>query len=286
MAMNILTPQQLYKTAPAIFADAPDTAVSNRYGFVPTIEVVNELQNEGWYPVRAQQTHSRNHDKKHLARHMIRFRQDPDRQMTVGDSIAELVLTNSHDRSSAYQLDLGLFRLVCSNGMVTPAGDLCNIRVRHGKQVVENIIEGSLQLAGEIPHINESVEAFRSTLVSSEEAYLFAKAALNLRYGEDWPLTSPINAESLLQARRNEDKEPSLWKVFNRVQENMMKGGLIGRSSSGRSTRTRAIKSVSEDVRLNRALWQLTQEFSNLKHAQPIQTTTLNPVIEGEFHVA
>jgi hypothetical protein len=59
------------------------------------------------YPVRAQQTNVRDPDRQGVARHMIRFRQDPDRQIAAGDSITELVLTNSHDRSAAYQLDLG-----------------------------------------------------------------------------------------------------------------------------------------------------------------------------------
>lgn len=108
MTMNILTTQQLYKKAPAIFATQPDTAVSERYGFVPTIEVVGALQNEGWYPMKALQTNARNEDKQVIAKHMIRFRQDPDRQIHVGDAITEMVLTNSHDRSSSYQLYLGL----------------------------------------------------------------------------------------------------------------------------------------------------------------------------------
>ena len=120
--MRILTHDQLHRTAPAIFANQPDEAVSDRYGFVPTINVVDSLQAEGWYPVRAQQTHSRDLERRQVARHMIRFRQDPDRQMTVGDSVTELVLTNSHDRTAAFQLDLGLFRLVFLNGMVTPVG--------------------------------------------------------------------------------------------------------------------------------------------------------------------
>ncbi|MDR9499946.1 MAG: DUF932 domain-containing protein, partial [Hydrogenovibrio sp.] len=262
MAMNILTQQQLTQTAPAIFATSPDSRVSDRYGFVPTIEVVNALQEEGWYPVRAQQTNTRDLNKRHLARHMIRFRQDPDRQVMVGDSIAELVLTNSHDRSAAYQLDLGLYRLVCANGMVTQAGDLGGVRVKHGKNVVGSILDGSLQLANQIPVISESVEQLQSTLVSQHESDLFARAALNLRYGEDWQRLSPIAPEHLLQARRAEDREPSLWKTFNRVQENLMKGGLPGRSATGRNTRTKAIASISEDVRLNRALWQLADEFS------------------------
>lgn len=263
--MSILTTDQLYRKAPAIFAESPDHAVSDRYGFVPTIEVVNALQAEGWHPVRAQQTNVRNKERKHLARHLIRFRQDPDRQITVGDSIAELVLTNSHDRSAAYQLDLGLFRLACSNGLVTPTGDLGGIRVKHGKNIVENLIEGSLSLANEIPNISESVERFQTTAVSMEESVLFARAALSVRYSEAWQQNSPVQPEAFLQVRRIEDREPNLWNTFNRVQENFMKGGLRGRTSSGRSTRTRAIQSISEDVRLNRALWKLAEEFAILK---------------------
>ena len=265
--MRILTHDQLHRTAPAIFANQPDDAVSDRYGFVPTINVVDSLQQEGWYPVRAQQTHSRDMERRQVARHMIRFRQDPDRQMTVGDSVTELVLTNSHDRSAAFQLDLGLFRLICLNGMVTPVGDVGGIRVRHGKQIVDEILEGSIQLSHQVPRIAEGVEAFRSTLVSRGEAQLFAEGALSLRYGEDWAQSSPVQPGDLLEARRSEDANGSLWSVFNRTQENLFKGGLRGRSQSGRATRTRAINSVTEDVRLNRALWKLTEHFADLKGA-------------------
>ncbi|WP_417534317.1 DUF932 domain-containing protein [Marinobacterium stanieri] len=263
--MNTLSHEALYRQAPAIFANAPDHAVSERYGFVPTINVVDALQAEGWYPVRAQQTRVRDPERRNTARHMVRFRQDPERQITVGDSIAELVLTNSHDRTSAYQLDLGLFRLICSNGMVTPVGDMGGIRVRHGNQIVDQILEGSIALIDEVPNIAGTVEQFQSMRLTPEESRLFARSALTLRYGEDWKEASPVEPEALLQARRSEDRDQNLWRVFNRTQENLLKGGLPGRSSRGRHTRTRAIRSVTEDVRLNRALWQLTEHFADLK---------------------
>lgn len=263
--MNILTHERLYKAAPAIFATKPDQVVSERYGFVPTIEVVDALQHEGWYPVRALQAHVRDASKRNLTKHMIRFRQDPDRQIKVGDCISELVLTNSHDRSAAYSLDLGLFRFACENGMVTKTGDLGGIKVKHGKNIVDSIIDGSLNLLHAVPKISESVDHYRATLISRDEAQLYAQAALHLRYGDNWMLESPIRPEDLLQVRRKEDHESSLWKVFNRVQENLFKGGLSGRSQNGRQVTTRAIQSVSEDVRLNRALWQLTDAFADLK---------------------
>lgn len=263
--MRILTHDQLHRTAPAIFANQPDQAVSDRYGFVPTINVVDALQQEGWYPVRAQQTNARQAERREVARHMIRFRQDPDRQISVGDSVTELVLTNSHDRSAAYQLDLGLFRLVCLNGMVTPVGDMGGIRVRHGKQIVDEILEGSLALTRQVPRLAESVDAFQSVLISQGEAQLFAETALSLRYGEEWSTASPIKPGDILEARRTEDANGTLWSVFNRAQENLFKGGLRGRSANGRRTRTRAINSVTEDVRLNRALWKLAERFAELK---------------------
>jgi hypothetical protein len=101
--------------------------------------------------------------------------------------------------------------------------------------------------------------------LSPEESRLFAQSALTLRYGEDWRQVSPIQPDRLLDARRSEDRDQNLWRVFNRTQENLLKGGLSGRSASGRHTRTRAITSVAEDVRLNRALWQLTEHFAALK---------------------
>lgn len=111
------------------------------------------------------------------------------------------------------------------------------------------------------------MEAFQSTLIRREEAKLFAEAALSLRYGDDWQQSSPIQPDDVLEARRSEDANGSLWSVFNCTQENLFKGGLRGRSQSGRATRTRPINSVTEDVRLNRALWKLTERFAELKGA-------------------
>jgi hypothetical protein len=172
-----LSRDQLYRQAPAIFAQAPVHSVSDRYGFVPTISVVDALQAEGWHPVRAQQTRVRDPERRDTTRDLVRFRQDPQRQITVvGDSVAELVLTNSHDRTAAYQLDLGLFRLVCSNGMVTPVGDMGGIRVRHGKQVVDQILEGSLALVNELPNLAGTVERCQSLRLSPARGVRHADA--------------------------------------------------------------------------------------------------------------
>ncbi len=264
--LQALDNTRLQRLAPSIFADAPHASVSSRYGFVPTIALVDAFRAEGWLPVRAQQTAVRDESRREHTRHLVRFRrlQEP---LQVGDALAELVLTNSHDTSSAYQLDAGLFRLVCSNGMVCPIGDFGGIRVRHGKHIVDEVIEGSYELIEELPQIAASVDRFRDTGLDGREQGLFAEAALEVRYGEDWARQSPVRPGQLLDARRTDDQGTDLWVTFNRVQENLLKGGLLGRARSGRRVRTRQVRSVAEDIRLNRALWRLAERFAQLKAA-------------------
>ena len=64
-----------------------------------------------------------------------------------------------------------------------------------------------------------------------------------------------------------EDSGNDLWTTFNRIQENMIKGGMSGRSKSGRRSTTREVNGVTENVKLNRALWTLADEFAKLKQA-------------------
>ncbi|MGG6549144.1 UNVERIFIED_CONTAM: DUF945 domain-containing protein, partial [Prevotella sp. 15_C9] len=69
----------------------------------------------------------------------------------------------------------------------------------------------------------------------------------------------------LLRPRRFDDRESDLWSTFNRVQENLVKGGLDGRTANGRRQRTRPVQGIDQNVRLNRALWLLAEGMRELK---------------------
>jgi hypothetical protein len=260
---NVMSDDMIMKHAPAVFAEHPRGDVSDRYGFVPTIDVVNKLRLEGWYAVRAVQ--GRVHDQSNLsfAKHMLRFRKI-DQEITVGDSIVELVLTNSHDRTSCYSIDLGLFRLVCSNGMVVSNGEFRGIKVRHGNRVAEQIIDASYEIIDDIPRINNQLERFETTILKESERKAFAESAMVVRYGETWKVDAPIKPDALLVPRRKEDIDHNLWSTLNVVQENLLRGGLPGVNRKNRRIRTRAIKSVREDLRLNKALWTLADRLTDL----------------------
>lgn len=277
-----LSNDQLRKKAPSIFAAAPWLGVSEKYAFVPTIEVVEVLREEGFFPVRAQQSSARIEGKGEFTKHLIRFQrvQDMvDRQVAnpghhffrkhgqQEPEVAEVVLVNSHDRSSGFQLEAGLFRLVCSNGLTVKSGDLGSISVRHSGDVAGLVIDGCCKIVESMPKVLEHVDTMKRIRLDVHEREIFAASALQLRYPDDAEgnATAPIKAADLLRTKRAEDNGTDLWTTFNKVQENFMVGGIHGKGTTGKRMSTRAIKSVNEDLRLNKALWTLAEEMAKLK---------------------
>jgi len=253
-----LSNDQIARYAPSVMAEEAHESRGERYAFIPTINVIDGLRDNGFQPFEVSQTKVRDQSKREFTKHMVRLRQSGASES--GAEVPEIILLNSHDGSSSYQLLSGFFRFVCANGLI--AGDVQNdIRVRHSGNVVDDVIEGATRVLDNLELTNNSIDTFKSTKLEFEEQLVFANSALQLRWGDN----APVVAESLLRARRFDDTKPDLWTTFNRVQENLLKGGLSGRSASGRRATTRAIGGVNENVKLNRALWSLADGMAQIK---------------------
>lgn len=261
-----LDDEQLNRIAPSIFADQPWRDRSERYRFVPTINVVNALRDAGYFPVKAMQSRSRIPGKGEFTKHMIRFRSKLN-GFEVNDTIPEIVLINSHDGTSAYKMMMGLFRLVCSNGLVVADKTIDSIHVRHvgDRDLCQEVIDVSGKIIEEAPKTIDTMNRWGAIELNRPEQLAFANAA-----AEVYETAIDVQPERWITARRfadqpKQDGSRDLWKTYNVIQENMLKGGLYGRNSNGRRTSTRQIKSVDRDVKLNRALWTLTEQMEALK---------------------
>lgn len=255
----------LHHKAPSIFAATPWHGASDRYKFIPTIDAVNALRDNGFMPVEANQSNTRIPGKGTFAKHMIKFiHQDHTHVSNVGDEIPQVVLINSHDGTTPYQMMMGLLRLACSNGLLVNSSTINKISVRHKGQedLLAQVIEGSYEIIGDIPVIAKQVSAFKAIELSKGEQVAFAGAALMLKNEE---MAGIIEPESILNIRRFEDKEATLWNTYNIIQENLMKGGAKGKAMNGRNTSLRPIRSVDGDTKLNKALWALTENMAKLK---------------------
>jgi hypothetical protein len=251
---------QLINIAPSIFANEPHESRSLKYSYIPTITVLDGLRNEGFQPFMVAQSRSRIEGKAEFTKHMLRLRHTRD---ITKDEANEIVLINSHDGTSSYQMMAGIFRFVCQNGLV--CGDTVqNLKIRHsGNNITDNVIEAAYSIVNDFENIHNSIDNMKTTSLLTAERELFAEAALALKF--DDIKSSPITPRQLLTNRRFEDKKDDLWTSFNQIQENIIRGGLRGRSLNGNRTSTRPVQSIDNDVKLNKALWILADRMAALK---------------------
>ena len=259
-----LLEDQMRQAAPSIFATAKHVSRSERYTYIPTIEVLRGLRKEGFEPFMVAQSKSRIEGKTEFTKHMIRMRHAG--QVQAKPEANEIILINSHDGASSYQMLAGVFRFVCCNGLVV--GEISNdIRIPHKGNIQGDVIDGAFRVLDDFEAIEASSDAMKALQLEPEEQTAFATAALALRYGDrsEGQPSAPITAGQMIEARRIEDTGRSLWTTFQRVQENAMRGGQPGRSTQGRRIRTREVASIDRNVTLNRALWVLAEEMRKIK---------------------
>lgn len=273
-----LTDTAMGQLAPSIFADHAHHEVSDRYGFIPTIQVVDALRNVGWYPVSVGQKNSFDITKKDVTKHLVRFRR-LDNDLIVNDSVIELLLTNSHDRTSAFVLHAAAFRMACANGIVIADNTINKISVHHTRHAPMRVVKGSHKIIEQVPKVVHAIDGMSQIELSRSEQEIFADTALNYILPEpknDHPIirTSRDNMiNQLLRPQRRSDNNNSLWATFNTIQEKSLRGGLRlqkesldknGRKQYRRST-LREVKSIDRNIKINQALWLMADKMRQLK---------------------
>lgn len=260
-----LTDDQIRSVAPSIFAEDKHESRSARYAYIPTSNVLAKLREEGFQPFMVAQARVRDESKREHAKHLIRLRHV---NQIAANEANEIILLNSHDGSSSYQMMSGQFRFVCANGLVCGHTDN-DIRIRHKGDVVGDVIEGAFRVLDDFEAVAEEREGMKALTLDRGFQEAFARSALALRYGTEGdegaaPVVAPITEAQLLRPKRMADTKPDLWTTFNVVQENMVRGGLRGRNANGGRMTTREVTGIDQNVKLNRALWVLADEMRKL----------------------
>jgi hypothetical protein len=247
-----LTDDELMRFVPSVFSQEKHESRSARYTYIPTITLLDSLRREGFQPFFACQTRVRDPERREHTKHMLRLRRTG--QIT-GKQVPEIILLNSHDGTSSYQMLPGLFRQVCQNGLIC-GETFGEVRVPHKGDVVSQVIEGAYEVLGIFDRVEEKRDAMQSLMLPPPARQALAKAALTYRFGEDH---QPVTEAQVLTPRRYEDYSYDLWTTYQRLQENLIKGGLSGRNAKGGRTHTRAVRGIDGDMKLNRALWVMAE---------------------------
>jgi len=253
--------ETLRQVAPSVYATRPDFKVSNAYSFLPTSEVVTALADKGFGVYGANQTQGRvgNID---YAKHTLRFRpnEGPVEYPVVGAVLPEVVLTNSHDRGSSFIVEVGLFRLACSNGLVMQTASVDAARIRHVGVSLADVLSEVDRVVSQFPMMLDRVAKFKAVTLTDAQRADFAARAIGLRWEVD---KLPFPSELLLSTRRAEDNGPSLWDTLNVVQENLLRGQRHNRRIRWNGARnTQGLQSIDRDLSINRSLWAMAEEYA------------------------
>jgi len=184
--------------------------------YIETLDVVKMLQNEGWQIKGVAE--QRNSGRK-ITSNYVQM-QHPDFSILdkkgKTEALASITLSNSTTGNSPLNLDLGAFRLVCSNGAVR-FDRAAESKIKHTEVNYKQLPEIIAKLNNKALILSDVINEIKHIQLSADDIKKFAFDAARLRFDD----LTDVNIDDVFKVNRIEDESNDLWTVFNRVQENL-----------------------------------------------------------------
>lgn len=238
---------------PSIFTVEKASHLTEKYIQTPTIKVVEDLIQLGWKISKVSEVKSKKY--KGFQKHMVVFYND---NLLIKDEkgkdnvFPQIILTNSHDGKAAFNFRVGLFRLVCSNGLVISDAEFNNVSIRHTNYTFETLQTEINKIVNKIPNLIYKINLFKNKTLTEDQIKDFCIKAAQFRNNRK----TLIDVDNVIKPIREEDKGDNLWVVYNRVQEKIIAGHL----SFGKR-KTRSIKSFKKEIELNEKIFELADSY-------------------------
>ena len=264
MSVNPIKPlnnNELRSKAPTLFTNEPHFDVSDKYHFIPTIDVIEEIRLHNWYPVNVNVANVRDIEKEGFQQHCVRFRHFED-LLNPKDNAVELLLFNSHDRSKAFSISAGIFRFVCANGLVISDSVFEAYKIKHLGVRDNDVANAVANITSIKDKLIQKIEKLESITLNQNEKESFAKSSIPLRFEEHLE----INHKDLLIPHRMQDYKDDLYTVLNVIQENLIRGNIQGiNKDTKRRFTSKEITSISKDTQVNKGLWDIAEKIAQIK---------------------
>lgn len=261
---------------PSIGTSSKMPHLSSRYNSMCTADVLHGLLNSGWRILKASQQNVRREERRGFQRHQValyhpRILLDNLPAVLEHRSYPLLYVTNSHDGLNAWEIDNGLYRLVCCNGLVA-TGFQMQSRLRHSRSMFE-AISLTQEAEGVAQSLFNTIQQMKDSSLSTWEMNAIARRAIDARWSEDDPMRDLDLTSFLLASRRPEDVGTDAWVVLNRIQENLVSGGwsysrlknFAGQPSRLVQRVARPLKEIRRQLAANKEIWGATWEVIQSK---------------------
>ena len=260
---EFLTKDAIREIAPSVFTQKADkSSTSKHYVHIPTEQVIDDMQALGWGVVDAKQVKARKNAG--YQKHMVVFGND---DITItgkdGDTVMpRILMTNSHDGKNSFQFQAGLYRLVCSNGLVIADAEFANMKIRHMGYDLTELKTVITEIVEKLPLTVECMNKLKAKELSENEQVKFAKEALATRLSEnEISKYSSDDIVELLNPTREEDNGNDMWSVYNVIQEKIVHGMFDVYGVNGKVRKARKIKNFKQDTQVNQELYQLALSY-------------------------
>lgn len=220
---------------------------------VETLDAIKQFQDNGWKISGTNQTRRKN---RQISSHLIKM-EHPDliirNDKGQREAISNILISNGCNGTKPLTLDVGAFRMVCSNGLYS-MDSLSHATIKHNERNIQMLPEiiGKFNSKAEVV-LNE-FKKLKDVQLSPKQMSQLALEAAGLRFGDK----IEFDVDQLLQTHRKEDEGDSLWSVYNRIQENLTQSNLLidrdGNLISG-------VNNVEDDVKINQQLFELVHEL-------------------------
>ena len=252
---------QLRSQLPQAFATAPASRVSKRYSFIPTAQILTDLDALGWKVRSITNPRYKSETKMLHGKHLVRLF-NPNINISSGGDVnhVEIALYNSSDGTSRFKMEVGIFRMVCSNGLVIKSHDFGGVNIRHSGYSFESLKESIDEMVAGLPNVVTKINTFSAKILTPTEMGELAQKAYGLRNSGRQATAEEV--EAILTPRRAEDAPNNLWCIFNRIQEAVITGGNMLVDRRGRVRTAKPIRNLDKGLKLNQELWSLAEAMA------------------------
>ena len=270
---KFINKDEMREKAPFVFATAPTNPnTSKRYVFASTETIIDDMAKLGWGVTECKQQRA-NKRSNIKSFHMVAFQnpnvyitKEDENGNTIIDAFPRIILQNSHDGFHGFRFMIGMFRLVCSNGLIVATEQFADIRMRHINYTFDDLREVVAKAISQVGAQVITMNTMQNTILTDEQKKDFAIKALRIRKGikeEDKMEVEDETISEILEPTRNEDKGNDLWSVFNVIQEKMIHGMFqhSTKNRNGRRRKARAIKGIAKDTEINQGLYKTAMSY-------------------------
>ena len=259
-----LTKENIASLAPSVFSTKPSSDVSSKYTHIPTEKVIDDMEQLGWKPIEAKEVKARKNSTKGFQKHLLVFRND---DVVIngddGDTVfPQILLTNSHDGKNSFQFQAGLYRMICSNGLVIADAQFEAVKMRHMGYTFEDLQIKIKEMVAKLPLTVESMNKMKETILEETEILSFAREAIATRFNKEELRRIEVDLKDLTFPIRKEDEGNDVWSVFNVVQEKLLTGDFNYRAG-GKVRKAREVKNFKQDMLINKRLFDVALEYAS-----------------------